>query len=95
MALPDINNALWGLSKAEIRKAIKDADEVHMFIHPDYWAWKEGTAPPRLKVTAAYATDFMANRHKMPESALPGIEVYDFNGKKALMIWPANWEPID
>lgn len=95
MALPDINNVLWGQSKAAIRKAIKDADEVHMFIHPDYWSWKEGKASPRLKVTTVYALDFMANRHKMPESALPGIEKYDFNGKSALMLWPSNWETFE
>lgn len=94
MALPNIDNVFWGRPKADIRKAIKAADEVHMFIHPAYFAWKgEGLAPPRLKVTTTYALDFMANRHKMPDSAVPGFEAYDFNGKVALMLWPADWEP--
>lgn len=90
MAVPNISKALWRQSKADIRKAIKEADEVHMFIDPGYFAWCDKV--PRVKVTASYALDFMANRHKMPNDHVPGIEFYEFEGKKALALYPSGWE---
>lgn len=90
MALREIDPSVWNaqpikeLSKKEIRALIKECASIQVFIHPSYWTHEENNVP-RMEVTKAWATEFVAS---VPNDDLPGIQVIEHEGDKLMRWWP-------
>lgn len=89
-----LNDTRWGLSKKDLRALIEEHDEHHVFIEPDYFAWRDGTAP-RVKVAKTWVKQMLSRKTAMPEQHTPGVLTYEHKGKKCLLLVPYTWEPTE